>query len=250
MFLIEETQLFLGLPISFGTTCLIYPLTIEELSVMGDNKYRFHLNLLTMSEEDILNMYEEKHIKPPEDLSVFDYLISSCAIDVNFLLDMKNAFFTFIREPVQILPEQKTILVGKIEEKRIINKDNFTDFQNILRQQNNIEIPEPVPENENKMQKKFRLRRLALAKAKRKQALKNPEEMITLSSLMAAFIVYGLGSLEELKKYSIYTLNKVLEMARAKEEYEYDTKAILAGADPKKVKPKYWIRNINNIGGK
>lgn len=244
MFSIDESQLFLGCPIPFKDICLVYPLTIKDIAVMGENKYRFLLNLLTMSQEEILNIFEERKVEPPESLNVFEYLLASCAHDVNFLLDIKKAFFTFIREQVQISLEEGMIIVGDLKDKRIINKENFCEFQNILREQNKIPIPEEIPEHENEMQKKFRLKRLALKKAKKKQALKNEEEIISLKTMMCAFLVFNLGTWEEMQNLSLYTFYSLLDMAREKEKYEQDIGSILAGADPKKIKLKYWIRNI------
>jgi hypothetical protein len=34
-------------------------------------------------------------------------------------------------------------------------------------------------------------------------------------------------------------------MEQQKEAYDIDIRSLLAGADSKKVKPKYWIRNID-----
>jgi hypothetical protein len=37
----------------------------------------------------------------------------------------------------------------------------------------------------------------------------------------------------------------LIGMSQQKEEYDIDIRALLAGADKKKVKPKYWIRDLN-----
>lgn len=39
---------------------------------------------------------------------------------------------------------------------------------------------------------------------------------------------------------------KLVSAYQSKEKYENDMNIILAGGDPNKVKPKYWIRDINN----
>jgi hypothetical protein len=42
---------------------------------------------------------------------------------------------------------------------------------------------------------------------------------------------------------SYAALNDLMSMYQEKEKYDIDIRSVLAGADPKKVKPKYWIRN-------
>ena len=37
----------------------------------------------------------------------------------------------------------------------------------------------------------------------------------------------------------------LMETYQAKEAYETDIRALMAGADSKKVKPEYWIRNLD-----
>jgi hypothetical protein len=38
-------------------------------------------------------------------------------------------------------------------------------------------------------------------------------------------------------------ISDLIRVYQEKEKYELDVKALLAGADSKKIKPKYWIRN-------
>ena len=79
----------------------------------------------------------------------------------------EKAFYTFIREKVQILSDLKIISIGNGLEKRIIDKNKFYKFQNILRIQNRLPIEEEAPEDESPMQRKFRLRRQERERAKR-----------------------------------------------------------------------------------
>jgi hypothetical protein len=86
-----------------------------------------------------------------------------------FFLELKWAFSTFINEEVLILPDINAVLVGPMAEKRLITKDNFDDFQTILRLQNRKEVPEPPPENESPQARKMRLLREKRDAVKRKQ---------------------------------------------------------------------------------
>ena len=43
---------------------------------------------------------------------------------------------------------------------------------------------------------------------------------------------------------SYVAMQMITQVYQNKERYELDVKSLLAGADSKKVKPKYWIRNL------
>ena len=43
---------------------------------------------------------------------------------------------------------------------------------------------------------------------------------------------------------SYVSMQAILNQYQAKEKYKIDIDSLLAGADSKKIKPKYWIRNL------
>ena len=42
---------------------------------------------------------------------------------------------------------------------------------------------------------------------------------------------------------SYAAIGPIMAMMQDKEKYDVDIRSLLAGADSKKIKPKYWIRN-------
>ena len=236
-----------GAAIPLDNICLIYPLTIKEVIGMGEDKYRQQLNVLTLTSQDLYNYYKDRGIEVSEDINVFDNLIDSCENDVRFLLDTQEAFHTFIRERVQILTDLRIISIGNGIEKRIIDKQKFFTFQNILRIQNRIPIVEEIPEDESPMQRKFRLRREQVKQAKKKQAERNSEQTASLHDLISSLCAYNIGiNLQNVGDLSIYAFHELFDRVQEKEKYDFDMRAILAGANPKKVKPKNWIRNLRD----
>lgn len=239
---------FLGASTSLNEVCMVYPLTINEIIGLGQDQYNAYLNLLTMTESDIEFYFEEKirknpELRKPEYKSVFDYLMRSCENNDTFLLDLQKAFFTFIREQVQILPELNMVVVGKPSKKRIIDEKLFFDFQNILRLQNKIPLEEPIPENENPMQRKFRLRRAALKDAKKRQ--KKDDNTANFYELMSSLCCFNVGVTPfDVGKLTLFAFYELLNRAGEKEKFESDCAALRAGADSKKIKPKYWIRSL------
>ena len=76
---------------------------------------------------------------------------------------------------------------------------------------------------------------------KAKQAAKTG---ITLFSTMASICCMGIGLTPlNIGEISYVSMQAILNQYQMKEKYEIDIDSLLAGADSKKIKPKYWIRN-------
>jgi hypothetical protein len=65
----------------------------------------------------------------------------------------------------------------------------------------------------------------------------------TISSICC--MGYGLNPLN-IGELSYAAIPVLLATYQEKEKYDIDIRSLLAGADSKKVKPKYWIRNLDD----
>ena len=148
-----------------------------DMLKMGSDVYSTRLNLLLMTEVEIQTLVEKKggNQKEVEGLSPLEYLLKSADLNDIFLLELQNAFSTFIQEDILLLPKINSVLIGLPDEKRLITKENYSDFQDILRIQNRKEVPEPPPENESEIARKMRLKREMREQVKRRQQQKNGE---------------------------------------------------------------------------
>jgi hypothetical protein len=54
----------------------------------------------------------------------------------------------------------------------------------------------------------------------------------------------GISSLN-IGEMSYVAMQAILSQYQEKEKYSIDIDSLLAGADSKKIKPKYWIRNLD-----
>ena len=95
--------------------------------------------------------------------------MASCELDSEFLLEFKNAFLTFIREEGYNFDSFLSDCYWFSLDKRIIDNNNFSDFQNIVRLQNKIPGVAKIPENESERAKHFREKRELRDAIKRKQ---------------------------------------------------------------------------------
>lgn len=235
-----KEQAYYCLPSLLPKVGYIYPLPMYNIVKMGTNVYNSRLGLLLLTETDIAKIMKEKTGQEPkiEDIYPLTYLVQSAAHDDMFLLELQAAFSTFIKEDILILPKINAVLVGPPQEKRLITDQNFGDFQDILRIQNRKEIKEAPPENESAIARKFRLKREARDAAKRKQQAKKGEDQ-TLVELLEIADTFGIDRMN-----SLYAFYGLVQRNQAREKWNQDVQMICAGADPKKIKTKYWGESL------
>ena len=246
MFTIDEGKLFFGAAINYNDICWVYPLQIKDIIGMGQDSYNQYLSILCADIREVQHLMKKEGV-PEEDLfdNIFDYLMVQSMYDSTFFVKLNDAFSTFIREEVHFLFEQKEILIGTdMDRQRTFTKENFNDFQNILRAQNGLPVPEPIPENESPMARKFRLRREQVAEAKRRQAQRSGEAISLFDSISTLMTLNQGVTFENIKNLTIYQFKDLLARAQAKYKYDLDIRMIAAGADPKKIKPKHWFGKL------
>ncbi len=240
-------KVFLGYPIPFKDICEIYPPTVNE--VVSNKEFMQYQALFTMSQEELDDAYrnEDKMVMTP---NPFTYLLISYYTDKEIQPIILHGFEKFLHEPVTIVPEMEIIVVGVKEEDlnpdvdlvspRLINAENFFDFQNLIRDVLGISRVEPPDPDEDP-----RVARIK-AKARYRDKVKAKKEMgPKLGTLLAAICCMGIGlnplNIGEMSYANVVWL---IEMYQQKESYGIDIRSLLAGADSKKVKPKYWIKNL------
>lgn len=206
---------------------------------MGSTKYRERLGLLLLTNDDVRKLIEEK-TKEKTQITALNYLLKNAEYNEGFLLELNQAFSTFIKEEVLLLPKINSILIGPASEKRLINEANFEDFQTILRIQNRRDIPEPPPENETAGERKMREKRELREKVKRQQQQREgtSQELVDLLEIAE---VFGIDYLNK----SVYAFYGLITRHQLREKYQQDIQMICAGADVKKIKVQYWGGNPN-----
>ena len=248
-----DERIFLGYPIDFKDICQIYPPTVND--VIGNKDFYIYQSLFTMTQEELDEAYGQdgrnKKIPTP-----FQYLLMNYYQDEFIRPKIHDAFNKFIHEPVTIVPEIEMLLIGKSEEEldpdtdlenpRLITEENYFDFQNMIRTvMGNEPVKPPEPEDPNldprikRWKAKVKAHDKIIAKKKNKTAP-------TIGTLLAAICCMGIGlSPLNIGEMSYACVHWLIAMEQQKEEYDIDIQALLAGADSKKVKPKYWIKNID-----
>ena len=246
-------RVFLGFPIEFEDICKIYPPKVSE--VVGNEDFNVYQALFTITQEDL----DEVYLKDEDVFQVptpFQYLLMNYYQDDELKPKIEEAFLQFTHEPVTIVPEIEMLLIGKSEDEldpnidldnpRLLTDKNFFDFQNYIRLVMGIEkISPPDPEEAN-LDPRIKRYKMKVKEHEKIVSKKKAKNAPTLGTLLAAICCMGIGlNPLNIGEMSYACIHWLITMEQQKEEYDIDIRALLAGADSKKVKPKYWIKNIN-----
>lgn len=242
---------FLGYSVPFYNICDIYPPKIKD--ILENNKYYLYKKLLFNTQEDIEDEYTELEIPIEQAPTPFEYIFTLIEAHGEVEEIVKEAFYFFIKEPVTLLKDQKLIIVGdlvqtlstikSINQLRMIKEDNFFEFQNMLRASIGEKQAEPYNPDEHPKVRYFK------AKARLRDRIKaKSKDSLTLASTLASICCMNFGlnplNIGELSQCAVSVL---IRYYQEKEKYEIDIQSLLAGADHNKVKPKNWIRNIEDL---
>ena len=248
-----DERILLGFPIDFKDICQVYPPTVND--VVGNKDFGIYQSLFTMTQEELDKAFlqDERVTQVP---TPFQYLLINYYQDENIRQKIHDAFNYFIHEPVTIVPEIEMLLIGKnedeinpdidLENPRLLTAENYFDFQNTIRKSMGMEnekLPEPEDENLDPRIKRYKMKiKQSEELLKKKKSKQSP----TLGTLLTAICCMGIGlNPLNIGEISYACVQWLITMEQQKEEYDIDIRALLAGADSKKVKPKYWIKNID-----
>ena len=247
---------FLCLPQKFENICTIYPVTVNQ--VLREETKQL-VNLLTISQEEIEDFFVDKKdkdgksIKPPDP---FTYIMGNSQYNKEFEKKVIGSFQLYIHEPVSLQYPAGCIVVGDLQteflkissienmlkELRIINKDNFFDFQNAIRRSMGDKELEPPNPNENPRIKEMK------AKARYRDRIKAKKGLgITFEETLISICCMGIGlNPLNIGEISYAASKKLVEKYQQKEKYDIDIRSLLAGADSKKIKVQYWMNKNND----
>ena len=248
----NKALFFIGQPSELKPGIKVYPPTVNE--VITNTHYNSYCQLLTYSQEEIEDEYIEAKKKLDKYPTPLEFLLNNSYHHKDYERLCKEAFKFFIHKEVTFLYEQKLIIIGNISEvvKKVesindlvlITEKDFFDFQNLIRECIGKKSIQPYNPNEHPKIKEMKRKARYRDRVKAKQTEKS-KDGITLFTTLVSICCMGLGITPlNIGEMSYVALESLLRKYQEKEKYELDISSLLAGADSKKIKPKYWIRNF------
>ena len=248
----SKEKFFLGAPIEFKPGVYIYPPTVREV-VTNDN-YGIYGRLLTYSQEEVEDEFLAEDRVLEKYPTPIEYMLNNSFHNENYNRLCKEAFKFFLHQEVTFLYEQKKIVIGDIE--KVLTKANslsdlifleeveFFEFQNVIRDcigKKQVELPNP---NEHPKLKEMKRKARYRDKVKAKQAATG-KNGVSLYTMLVSICCMGLGITPlNIGEMSFIALESIMRKYQEKEKYHLDIDSLLAGADSKKIKPDYWIKNF------
>ena len=256
-------NIFLGLPLNFGSI-KIYPPTVKQVT-QCENFFKY-AKILTIEEDEIdEEINKDKGEKDKIKITPLEYIIGNSYNNSYFKQILEEAFLFFTREKITFIYTEKKIAVGDFSEDiktiedlkkiTVLSEENFLDFQNKVREALGYEIvkkEEPITDTNPAVR---RIKMLARERERKKKAIlrkkaekdKDDEKSIKFSTVLTAICCMGIGLTPlNIGEISYAAVQPIMKMMQDKEKYNLDVKQLLAGADNKKVKPVYWIKNFKN----
>ena len=248
-----DDRIFLGFPLDFKDICQVYPPKVKD--VVGNKDFNIYQSLFTMTQEELDKAYlkDENVTAIP---TPFQYLLMNYYQDEKIRTKIEEGFMLFVHEPVAIVPEIEMLLIGKkdedidpdvdLENPRLITAENFSDFQNTVRASMGLDAVKPPDPEEENLDPRIKRYKMKVKESEEIIKKKKAKEAPTLGTLLTAICCMGIGlNPLNIGEMSYACVHWLISMEQQKEEYDIDIRALLAGADSKKVKPKYWIKNID-----
>lgn len=244
---------FIGVPVRYKDFCLVYPPTVQDV-IANENFWKFY-RILTISQEDVEDEYFKGNYSIDKKIPTpFEYFLASCYNQKEFEKLANLSFEFFTKQKINFLYREKALIIGDIEEivpklenideLKLFKEEDFFEFQNLIRQSIGDDPAEPY---NDKLHPKIRQMK---AKARERDKIKSKKKGMSTLTLLSSICCMGIGiNPLNIGQLSYAAMKILLQRYQEKEKYDIDIKSILAGADSKKIKPQYWIKNLED-GGK
>lgn len=242
----DNLALLHGKPILIPDTPInVFPVKLRDISSVGVEKFFFFLGLTTINP-----LKSGQEFLVDTDFSDSEksllYLLAVLKDNRDFERDFCNALNFFLKTKVGFNKEEMYLWLKPKEEEIVVTVEVFEALQYIIKRQNFLlkekEEFKPLNDKAAEIVGKMNKGRAKVGEIKSKNS-----ETTDFSDLVSGLAAKGNGlSIFNIWNLSYYAFNDQLKRMGMIEEYETGLQSIMAGADSKKVKLKYWIRNIQS----
>lgn len=241
-----------GLPVIFEDICLVYSPKLHEIAADGLDNFYQYISATQITKPTKLEDLEIKKLLSP--LSDFEYLLLLTQMDKDDYKLIKNAFEFFTKEKVTFITNPPSIVFGPVNEKRILTKENFYNFQEEVKlacamrdpHEDTIEFLESDSPRVRALKEQMLRGRKEREEAKRRQRKRDGGGELELSDLIASLAIgnnsYNLINIWDLSYYAFQDQFKRMSWH---EEFDINTRASLAGAKLDKNKLSHWIKTMS-----
>ena len=249
----DKLKLLYGYPLTFKDVCLVYSPVMNEIAATGLEDFYQSISILLTTKP----VGEEKEIAEVLDkLTDFQYLLLLTQLDPNNKRILTKALELFTKDRSLILLDNSEIILGDASEKRILNEENFYEFQSYIGAvcamedytTDRIEFLDSDTPQVRALKKQMMEGRKKREQAKQKEAKKKKgsSDKVEFTDLVASVPIGTNGSyrLVDTQYMTYYAFQDQLKRMGWYEEFNINSRAAMAGAKISKDKRAHWIKNI------
>ena len=186
-------------------------------------------------------------------LSDFEYLVLLAQMEPENHKIISAAFQFFTDDKPIFLTQPTRVVLGDAAEKRVLTKDNFIGFSELVLlacamrdpKEDTIEFLDSDTPRVRALKEKMLKGRRDREEAKKKAKRQSGEKELELSDLVASLAIgsntYNMSNVWDL---TYYAFQDQLKRMSWREEFDINTRASLAGAKLDKNKLSHWIKSM------
>lgn len=240
-----------GSPAIYNDICTVKSPFLRDIAAEGLDRFYQYLSFMTIRKPTMENEEIQKLLSP---LSDFEYLLLLTQMDEENYKLIRAAFQFFTDEQVTFITEPASIVFGPLNEKRILTKDSFPGFQDMVSlacamrdpKEDTIQFLDSDTPRVRALKEKMLKGRRDREEAKRKAKKKSGESDLELSDLIASLAIGGSGyNMLNVWDMTYYAFQDQLKRMSWREEFDINTRASLAGAKLDKNKLSHWIKTMS-----
>lgn len=239
-----------GLPVMYNDVCLVKSPFLKDIAAEGLSKFYQYLSFMTIKKPIMESEEIQKLLSP---LSDFEYLVLLAQMEPENHKIISAAFQFFTDDKPIFLTQPTRIVLGDAAEKRVLTKDNFIGFSELVSlacamrdpKEDIIEFLDSDTPRVRALKEKMLKGRRDREEAKKKAKSKTDEKELELSDLIASLTIgsntYNMSNVWDL---TYYAFQDQLKRMSWREEFDINTRASLAGAKLDKSKLSHWIKSM------
>lgn len=247
----DKLKLLYSKPLIYKDVCLIYSPQMDTVATIGLDNFYQYISLLLTSKPPA----EDREMKKILDkLSDFEYLLMITQMEPERKQMLLRALELFTQDRGTILLDSSAIVLGDPSEKRILDKDNFYEFQSYIGAvcamedytEDRIEFKDTDSPDARRIKIQLIEGRKKREIAKQKQAKNKKDSKVQITDLIASIPIGTNGSyrLIDTQYMTYYAFQDQLKRMGWYEEFNINSQAAMAGAKISKEKLSHWIKNM------
>lgn len=220
----------------------IYPVSIDDISMLGYENYSHKLSFICMEKNWVLS--QVKQITDDENvitLEVFDFIFSILQQDTKLREEITNLFSLIFRSKVEFIDELQLIKVNDA----YINNMNFPEIQDVIRKRNNILSHTEIDDNPENDKARQLLEKRKKNREKLNHVRSKDSNGLNLGDLVSIFAGGMKLPIETVMEYDLYQFNDQFSRLSIMKDYDVNIEALIHGAKSEDVKLEHWMRKIN-----